>query len=229
HCLPIVATGHLTAVGASASESVREIYVGALQAFPTSAFPPADYIALGHIHRPQKVGGHEHIRYSGSPIALSFDEAGQDKQVLLVDLDANGLQRVEPLPVACFQPLRSLRGDLQSLPERIREAAREGSEQRPAWLEVVVEADDYLSDLQARITALCEGLPVELLRLRRARQAQSAALPAGLAASLDELTPLEVFERRLAEETLPPERVQALLERHAQVLYAVQQEATENS
>lgn len=229
HCLPIIATGHLTTVGASASESVREIYVGALQAFPTSAFPPADYIALGHIHRPQKVGGHEHIRYSGSPIALSFDEAGQDKQVLLVDLDANGLQRVEPLPVPCFQPLRSLRGDLQSLPERIREAAREGSEQRPVWLEVVVEADDYLSDLQARITALCEGLPVELLRLRRARQAQSAALPAGLAASLDELTPLEVFERRLAEETLPPERVQALLERHAQVLYAVQQEATENS
>ncbi|WP_308419519.1 exonuclease subunit SbcD [Chitinimonas koreensis] len=55
--LPIVATGHLTTVGASASESVREIYVGSLEAFPTAAFPPADYIALGHIHRPQKVGG----------------------------------------------------------------------------------------------------------------------------------------------------------------------------
>ena len=63
--LPIIATGHLTTVGASASESVREIYVGALEAFPTTAFPLADYIALGHIHRPQKVGGLEHIRYSG--------------------------------------------------------------------------------------------------------------------------------------------------------------------
>jgi DNA repair protein SbcD/Mre11 len=51
--LPIIATGHLTTVGASASESVREIYVGALEAFPTAAFPAADYIALGHIHRPQ--------------------------------------------------------------------------------------------------------------------------------------------------------------------------------
>lgn len=50
--LPVIATGHLTTVGASASDSVREIYVGALEAFPTSAFPPADYIALGHIHRP---------------------------------------------------------------------------------------------------------------------------------------------------------------------------------
>ncbi|KTT48979.1 hypothetical protein SB8_22795, partial [Pseudomonas oryzihabitans] len=68
--LPIIATGHLTTVGASASESVREIYVGSLDAFPTSAFPPADYIALGHIHRPQRVGGLEHVRYSGSPLCL---------------------------------------------------------------------------------------------------------------------------------------------------------------
>ena len=80
--LPIIATGHLTTVGASASESVREIYVGSLEAFPTSAFPPAAYIALGHIHRPQKVGGLEHIRYCGSPIPLSFDEDKQQKEVL---------------------------------------------------------------------------------------------------------------------------------------------------
>jgi hypothetical protein len=45
--LPILASGHLTTVGASSSESVRDIYVGALDAFPTNAFPPFDYIALG--------------------------------------------------------------------------------------------------------------------------------------------------------------------------------------
>ncbi len=77
--LPIVATGHLATVGASGGEAVREIYVGTLEAFPTDAFPPADYIALGHIHQPMKVGGQEHIRYCGSPIALGFDEAGQRK------------------------------------------------------------------------------------------------------------------------------------------------------
>lgn len=85
--LPIVATGHLATVGANSSESVREIYVGSINAFPTNGFPPADYIALGHIHRPQAVGGHEHIRYCGSPIPLSFDEVGQDKQVLLVEFE----------------------------------------------------------------------------------------------------------------------------------------------
>ncbi len=65
--IPIIATGHLTTVGASKSDAVREIYIGTLDAFPAQNFP-ADYIALGHIHRAQIIGGCEHIRYCGSPI-----------------------------------------------------------------------------------------------------------------------------------------------------------------
>ena len=49
--VPLVATGHLTTVGASSNESVREIYVGSLDAFPTAAFPAVDYLALGHIRK----------------------------------------------------------------------------------------------------------------------------------------------------------------------------------
>jgi exonuclease SbcD len=75
--LPVIATGHLTTVGASKSDAVRDIYIGTLDAFPAQNFPPADYIALGHIHRAQVVGGCEHIRYCGSPISLSFDETGK--------------------------------------------------------------------------------------------------------------------------------------------------------
>ncbi|STL41298.1 exonuclease SbcD [Escherichia coli] len=65
--LPIIATGHLTTVGASKSDAVRDIYIGTLDAFPAQNFPPADYIALGHIHRAQIIGGMEHVRYCGSP------------------------------------------------------------------------------------------------------------------------------------------------------------------
>lgn len=211
--LPIVASGHLTTVGASASESVREIYVGSLEAFPSDAFPPAAYIALGHIHRPQKVGGLEHIRYSGSPIPLSFDEARQQKEVLLVDLHADGLEAVTPLPVPCFQPLVTLRGALAELAGAIAEAAAQGSAERPVWLEVQVSADDYLSDLQKRVSALCEGLPVEVLRVRRERGSASASQLAEARETLDELTAEEVFARRLQQEALDPgdvERLQAL-------------------
>ncbi|MEO9332835.1 MAG: exonuclease subunit SbcD [Pseudomonas sp.] len=216
--LPIIATGHLTTVGASASESVREIYVGSLEAFPTSAFPPADYIALGHIHRPQKVGGLEHIRYSGSPIALSFDEARQQKEVLLLDFDAAALQSITPLPVPVFQPMASLRGSLKELAGAIAEQAAQGTTELPVWLEVQVSTDDYLSDLQSRIDALCEGLPVEVLRIRRERGTASASLASEARETLDELSVEDVFRRRLQQEAIEAHDAQRLQELYRQVV-----------
>lgn len=220
--LPIIATGHLTTVGASASESVREIYVGALEAFPTNAFPPADYIALGHIHRPQRVGGHEHIRYCGSPLPLSFDEATQQKEVLLVDLDAGGLRAVTPLPVPRFQPLQALRGNLQQLATAIPAAATAGTAQLPVWLEITVQEDDYLSDLQPRVQALAAGLPVEVLRIKRERGEAAAQLQAADNETLDELTPYQVFGKRLAQEALADDLSAQLTRRFRQVVEQIE-------
>jgi exonuclease SbcD len=223
--LPLIATGHLTTVGASSSESVREIYVGALEAFPTNAFPPVDYIALGHIHRPQLVGGLEHIRYCGSPIPLSFDEAKQQKEVLLVDLDANGLKAVTVLPVPRFQGLVAISGNLVGLPAAIGTAAAQGTREFPAWLEVTVLEDDYLADLPERIQAIAEGLPVEVLRIRRQRGNATARLAAEASERLDELSPHEVFARRLAQEELADDLQQALNERFRGIVSALQEEA----
>jgi len=225
HKLPLIATGHLTTVGASTSESVREIYVGALEAFPTSAFPPADYIALGHIHRPQRVGGLEHIRYCGSPIPLSFDEARQQKEVLLVDLDTDGLKAVTVLPVPRFQGLVAVSGNLAGLPAAIGTAAAQGSREFPAWLEVTVLEDDYLADLPERIQAIAEGLPVEVLRIRRQRGNATARLAAAASERLDELSPHEVFARRLEQEELAEDMQQALNERFRGIVTALQEEA----
>lgn len=222
--LPIVATGHLTTVGASSSESVREIYVGALEAFPTAAFPPADYIALGHIHRPQKVGGLEHIRYCGSPIPLGFDEAKQQKEMLLVDLDSNGLQAVTVLPVPRFQGMVAISGNLDTLRGAIGAAAVEGTRACPAWLEVTVAEDDYLADLPARIEALTEGWPVEVLRIRRQRGNAAARLEAAASETLDELSPHDVFARRLQQEELSDDLQQALNERYRAVVAGLQGE-----
>jgi exonuclease SbcD len=184
---------------------VREIYVGSLEAFPTAAFPAADYIALGHIHRPQKVGGFDHIRYSGSPIALSFDEARQHKQMLLVDVSTDGLEAVTPIEVPCFQPMLSVKGSLKELAASIHEAAAGATEGATVWLEVIVSADDYLSDLQTRIEDITKGLPVEVLRIRRERSAQQNALQAQAKETLNELTPDDVFGRRLQAEMLDDE------------------------
>ena len=216
--VPLIATGHLTTVGASSNESVREIYVGSLNAFPTSAFPPVDYIALGHIHQPQKVGGFEHIRYCGSPIALGFDEARQQKEVLLVDVGADGLIAVTALPVPRFQPLISISGNLATLAGAIGVAAREGSAEKFVWLEVTVAEDDYLADLPARIEAMTQGLPVEVLRVRRQRGNVTASLTSEVSETLNELGPDDVFARRLAQEELAPELLSALQQRYRAVL-----------
>ncbi|WP_131668963.1 exonuclease SbcCD subunit D C-terminal domain-containing protein [Psychrobacter pygoscelis] len=85
--IPIIATGHLFAAGGRTTEDdgVRELYVGSLGQVSDDMFDDCfDYVALGHLHVPQRVGGCEHIRYSGSPLAMGFGEARQQKQVLLV-------------------------------------------------------------------------------------------------------------------------------------------------
>ncbi|OTP75931.1 exonuclease subunit SbcD [Caballeronia sordidicola] len=216
--LPIIATGHLTTVGASASESVREIYVGALEAFPTAAFPAADYIALGHIHRPQKVGGFEHIRYSGSPIALSFDEARQQKEMLLVDVSADGLQSVTVLDVPCFQTLLSVKGSLKELEAAVEAVSAQAREGETIWLEIVVSADDYLSDLQTRIQKMTGNLPVEVLRVRRERSSTSSTLQSQARETLNELTPDDVFARRLQSETIDDDMRLQLLQMYREVV-----------
>jgi exonuclease SbcD len=219
--VPLIATGHLTTVGASSNESVREIYVGSLDAFPTAAFPPVDYIALGHIHKPQKVGGLGHIRYCGSPIPLGFDEAKQQKEVLLVDLDASGLAGITPLAVPRFQSLVSVSGNLSALVGSITAAAAEGTADKPVWLEITVAEDDYLSDLPSRISEMTQGLPVEVLRVRRQRANAAATMASETLETLDELSPEDVFARRLAQEELPPDMQEALGHRYREVVKGI--------
>ena len=221
--VPIIGTGHLTTVGVSLTESVREIYVGSLTAFPTDAFPAFDYLALGHIHRPQKVAGLEHIRYSGSPIALSFDEAKQQKELLQVDLDRCGLQAVEVLEIPCFQPLISLEGSLTELEQQFAVLAEQLDPATPAWLEIQVKVDDYYADLDERVTALCADLPVEVLRVRRMRGHTVTGLRGDSGEVLAELTPSEVFAKRLHSEELAEEEVKVLQSLHAQVLESLQE------
>jgi len=203
--LPIVATGHLTTLGASSSESVREIYVGSLGAFPTNLLPPADYIALGHIHRPQVVDGQEHIRYCGSPVTLSFDELDQAKQVLLIDFHDGQRTSIQSVQVPVFQPLARVQGSIEQLPERLAAASAGQSPDLPVWVEVTVEGGDYLPDLVTRVNAMVEGLPLEVLRLRKARDPSAAQAIEPQAMTLDELTPEDVFDQVIAARGNVPE------------------------
>ena len=85
----------------------------------------------------------------------------------------NGLERVTVLEVPCFQPLLSVKGSLKELEAAVSAAASHAIEGETVWLEIVISADDYLSDLQSRIQKITEDLPVEVLRIRRERSSAS--------------------------------------------------------
>lgn len=194
--LPIIVTGHLTTVGASTSDSVRDIYIGTLDAFPAQAFPPADYIALGHIHRPQKVAKSEFIRYSGSPIPLSFDESGQEKSVVLVEFAAQAEPQITLLTVPQFQPMRLIKGDIDEIKLAL-ESFRHQQQQKIIWLDIEVDSRLYLNDIQRQIQQIADQLPVEVILLRRSKALTQQAIQRQEKETLSELTVSEVFERRL--------------------------------
>lgn len=197
--IPIIATGHLTTIGASVTDSVREIYIGTLEVFSATLFPEFDYIALGHIHRPQVVNKSGHIRYSGSPIPLSFDESGQQKSVCLIDFEQDKLTHLTLLPIPEFQLLRTISGSLKEIAIQLDDLKKQYSEtDTTIWLDIEVSTQDYLSDIQTRVQELTNDPLFDVILLRRARK-QRQVFTQNENETLTELTVYDVFERRLEQ------------------------------
>ena len=88
--------------------------VGNVDAVSAELLKPFDYAALGHIHKPMKVGS-ELIRYCGTPLACSVSEAGQEKGVIEVTLEAKGEIKTEVLPLKPLREVRVLKGTLEEI------------------------------------------------------------------------------------------------------------------
>jgi exonuclease SbcD len=113
---------HAFVAGGEESESERLLQVGGAKAVSAARFAGFDYVALGHLHRPQTLG-EGRIRYSGSPLAYSFSEAGHAKSATLVEMDAAGAVRIEALPFDPPRALRTLEGTLDAVL----------AQSKPAW------------------------------------------------------------------------------------------------
>ncbi len=128
---PSVVMAHAFVTGGAGSDSERDISVGGASAVPPGVFAAADYAALGHLHGRQQVA--DTVRYSGSPVAMSFSEHRHTKGSLLVDVGGDGTVRVEPVEAPVERPLAVLRGELEDLLADERHAAAER-----AWCQVVL-------------------------------------------------------------------------------------------
>jgi exonuclease SbcD len=119
-----VVMAHAFVTGGATSQSERDISVGGVSAVHPDVFAEADYVALGHLHGPQRIS--ETVRYSGSPIALSFSEANDCKGSVLVDVSAGALSS-EPILAPVTKSLSILRGDLEDLLRDPRHHAAESA------------------------------------------------------------------------------------------------------
>lgn len=219
----ILATGHLTAVGCSVSESVRDIYIGSLTAFPASLFPEFDYIALGHLHRAQKVQKSDTIRYSGSPIPLSFDESKHQKQVYLIETNSSPVS-VSDIAIPCFQPLTIINGDIDSVLEQLKALSSEYRSDS-VWVEVKLKQAYVQADLQARLNEVITDSAIEILKVSSPQVNEASQWVEQQGVTLDTLTPEQLFEHRLkSEEHLSEKQRQQLTLLYKQVLSDVQEQ-----
>lgn len=109
-----------------AERSDSETYsLGGVDAVDAGVFSEFDYVALGHLHSPQKIG-REEIRYAGSPLAYSFSEIRRKKSITMVEFNEKGNIKMDFLPLTPKRPLREIKGPLQSLLEAAK--AQGGSE-----------------------------------------------------------------------------------------------------
>ncbi len=221
--VPIVAMGHLYTEGGKTvdGDGVRELYIGSLLHVGRDVFPDCiDYLALGHLHIPQSVGGSDFIRYSGSPLPIGFGEAAQKKSVVLVEF-SDGAPVVADIPVPRFQELRSLQGDWPTLARRIDELRVNKSN---AWLEILYEGDEAAGDLQKRLDEAVEGTAIEILRVRNNRMLERAMGGKAGEETLDDLNVTDVFERCLEAHNVSAERRPALLSAYREIIVSLNEQ-----
>lgn len=203
--IPVIAMGHLFTAGAQTVEGdgVRELYVGTLAHVVSEIFPDSlNYLALGHLHIPQKVNGSETLRYSGSPLPMGFGEAKQEKSVCLVTFSGIHAE-VKLVSVPVFQRLERIKGKWEELSTRILELSTNHSQ---TWLEVAYEGEEVIGDLRERLEEAVSGSEMEILRVTNNRIIDQILKQFQYDETLDDLDVNDVFDRCLSVHNVPEDQ-----------------------
>ncbi len=216
--IPVVGMGHLfTAGGATVDgDGVRDLYVGSLAQVSANCFPESfNYLALGHLHVPQKVGGSETIRYSGSPLPMGFGEATQQKSICLIEFTGL-IPSVQLVEVPLFRTLRRIKGDWEHIAAELKKLQDNCFK---GWLEIIHEGSEVLGDLRQRIEALNNvPSPLEILRIKNNRVIDGILEQSPDGETLDTLNVHEVFNRCLVANRIPEMQRQELVHSFNEIL-----------
>jgi exonuclease SbcD len=209
--VPRIVTGHLYASGANSSAKQDNIYIGDKENIKASQFPDCfDYVALGHIHRPQTIGGLNHVRYSGSIIPLSFSETKDDKSVYILEFKAGALQQVESKILPVFRRLKTIRGDYDTVQKQILAFAERHKKELPPWVEVLVESDQIIPNLSIELNQLVEDQSIELLKIRLLKKTGWQKAKEENQLELEDVEAIDVFRQKCASMGTLPDQMEEL-------------------
>jgi len=200
--IPIIGMGHLFTSNAQTSEGdgVRELYVGTLAHIDGGIFATGfDYMALGHLHLAQKAGGSETVRYPGSPLPMGFGEAGQKKQVIVVEFQGNTPVITEhEIPV--FRELLRIIGTREEITQKIMELKTAGYQ---AWLEVEFTDNTLSAEINSLLDEITNRSGLEVIRSTSKMVIERALGRMTETDSLETLAHAVVFERCLQSYNIP--------------------------
>ena len=182
---------HQFVTGAERSES-EEISVGGTDNVDVSVFEGFDYVALGHLHRPQWVGS-EHIRYCGTPLKYSFSEAKDHKSVSVVEIGAPGEVSVRTVPLIPKREMTELRGSYEALTLK---SFYEGTSYRDDYVRVILTDETDIPDAFAKLRVIYRNLMKLEYDNRRTRNSGFAAE----AADVEAKSPLQLFAEFYAQQ-----------------------------
>jgi exonuclease SbcD len=195
--VPILATGHLFASKATDNKDSK-IYVGNLDNIGVEDFPDLfDYVALGHIHKAQRVYYVNKIRYSGSLIPLGFKEIEDVKSVYLLEFKGRNFEKTT-LKIPIARRLIQIIGTYQEVTEALSNLETDAAA-LTTWVEVVVKTDKAIPNLNDELKAIVEDKNVEILKCRLEATLLKKAEKIELM-ELKEMNELEVFEKKCAAE-----------------------------
>lgn len=206
--LPIIGMGHLFIVGSSIYKrsgepsGERDLYVGSLGQVPADRLPPFDYFALGHLHIPQKVAGSEIIRYSGSPMAMNFDEIHQQKSVVIVDIHDQNVD-IQTVPVPAFRHFEQIKGDWDSIEANLKRLKKESF---AGWVEVIYEGQEAIGNLRERVYKLVENTSIEVLKIQNSMLFNAVMKQYEKEVELQDLNPADVFDQCLIDHGIPDDQ-----------------------
>ncbi len=227
--IPIIATGHLAASQAINPSEQSNIYAGNLTNIDAKDFPDVfDYVALGHIHKPQAMSKSRNVYYAGSLIPLHVNEGKSPRCFQRIDFDSNCLASIQAIDIPTTRFVKQIQCAPQELESCIQELPQA---ELPTWIEILLDTYDPSLLRLERYEELAATHSVEILRLRSIATRKGddwLAQQVEAETTLDQLEVRDVFEQMLQSKHITKERIKTLVATFDELQEWMQQEDHEN-